>query len=759
AISSGGTVTVAAGTVTATGANSLTGGTLSGAGTFTIGGGTFTWHGGSMTGTGATNVLAGATLAQTGIAELRGGRRLTIEGLHEIRGNVSIGSDFAAPPRLHVAPTGVLRKTAGTGRAGVSAPLRNDGVVDSVAGELELGPSAGVPHTGTFSGASEAARVSFGFSFPVTPHVLADSVNLSGWTEIGGGTVEIPAGAAVEVSDHLALIGGELGGAGTLDVTGALPWGRGTQSGPGTTAIAAGGVVTIDGDPGCFVSLEDGRRIVNHGTLRVTGRSHVGAFSGAPAVIENAGRIEIDDTVDRCGDFHGILGDMLVTNTGTIEKLGGTSTALLDATLDNAGSVVVSAGTLSLGGAVADVPQRGSFTAEAVGARLDFEDGTFVLAPQAALAGDVGITGARLEVAEAATLAVPIGDTLRLESGVLAGPGEVRIAGTLAWADGDHEGPGTTVVEAGGTVAVGGDEFSFASLAESRALVNRGSVTVGEGGLFVGDGATVFNAGTLTLAGAAPLSGSGFGFGFGSLLHNTGTLRKTGAGTAEAELPIDNDGTIEVAGGVLETSRLLNLSTPFATSGTLTGGTYVVRPGTDLVLPAGLQANAARIVLDGAGSRLLRPDFGGGQVDALAPLVRNTAAGRLELTGARSLTLPDSLLNAGDLRIGAGSTLTTGGFRQAAGGVLRAALTGTLASSGTATLAGRLDVLPGTTPNVGDEFVVVDATTSGTFASVTGTDLGTRRLEVRYEPPGVKLRVVAAVVGARGDGAPAPSEG
>ncbi len=278
-------------------------------------------------------------------------------------------------------------------------------------------------------------------------------------------------------------------------------------------------------------------------------------------------------------------------------------------------------------------------------------------------------------------------------------------------------------------------------LDEDRELRNAGTLTLDDATVFMGRGASIRNTGLLVLDGAAELDDSAFRYGYGDagLVHNTGTLRKTGTGSAVGEASVDNDGVIEVLDGRLELPELLNWSGPlFGGAGTLAGGTYVVGNGAALLLPGALKANAARLAL-GAGSQVLYNEFTGTGVEArdgLIGLLRNAAGGTLELTGGRSLTVAGTFVNQGVLALGAGSTLNAGGFTQAAGAVLRptvtAASSGRVAVTGAAQLGGRLDVVAPAA--VGGDVSVLTGAVAGTFAAVTGDYVPT------YAAGGVTVR-------------------
>ncbi len=731
-------------TATASGANTLASGEIGGLGTFAVTG-TLTWTGGSMSDTGTTRIAAGGTLARDGTTNvfLAAGRALENDGTVDLRGDSPI-SGSGTPGRVH--NSGTLRKSAGAGSARIGVPLTNDGRVTSLSGRLEIegGSGDGVVHGGDFEGASDSAPV----VFRAGVGRLAAGAELDGFIEIAGGTVRVMDGVAIE--SRLTLASGELGGPGDLNVTGTLRWTGGTFSGPGTALVAAGAQLDVGGS-GCSVDLRDGRLIDNRGTLRVTGGVRVSTFGTPRSVIENSATLRVDDSAPGTCTNTGFSGNALIHNTGTIEKLGGDGTAAIGDTLDNDGQLVVTRGALSLASTSA-VTHAGAF--RGTGGPVTFANGTFDLGAGATISGSVGIEFAGVNLPDGLTLTIDAEDALRMRGGSLDG-GDLDVRGGFAWEGGRRGGAGSTTIEPGAAVTVGVSEtggFATASLASGHTLVNRGVVEVRRTTWDIADGASLINAGTLRFTGGARVTGDDFGSGggFGSLLHNTGLLLKTGTDGAALDVPVDNDGTVEVQAGVLQFERLLN----YSGDGSLTGGSWIVRSPGQLWLPGSLRTNAARVVLDGPGAGLrYEGDFQTPLRDALDRFARNAAGGRLEITGGDEVTVLGSIQNLGVLRIGAGSKLTVGGFQQSGtSAVLRPALAGgtsfgRLVTSGIATLGGRLDVerTGGFVPAAGQEFAVVSAgSVSGTFAAVTGTDLGGGlSLEPRYEAPGVKLRVRA----------------
>jgi hypothetical protein len=720
----GSTVTIPNGaTVTASGSNAFSSGTVNGTGTFDVTG-TLAWSGGSMAEAGQTTIAPAATITHgPSTTFLATGRTLDVQGTLELTAAAGISQSTAPAGLIHVEAGGTVLKSTAVGNATINVALRNDGTVTATAGKLNLGAASASPHTGTFDGVDASAHV----AFSAGTHVLGPGAQLTGFTEISGATVEIPDATTISVPGTLLLSGGTLGGAGTLDVPGVLQWTGGDQAGPGATTIGGAGEVQVSG---CSATLLDGRQVTNAGTIRLLGGATVDAFGQPASAVENSGLLEIDDTTPG-GCSNGWFGDALIHNTGSVTKIGGATSAALGV-LENDGTVTVSAGDLQITGATG-TGQSGTFTASGAGTTITFADGTTSLVPPGSISGSASVVCcARLEMAPGMTMTVAPADTLTLDGGTIGGGGTIAIAGTLSWPDGDQADGGTTIVKAGGTATIGSASGSV-SLGEDRSFVNEGHTVVSDATLDLNPGASIQNAGTFDLEGAALLGGSYiFGYGLSSLMHNAGLLRKADAGAAQTTVPIDNDGTIEVSAGSLALRSLLNYST---SSLTLTGGTFAAR-GAKLALPGELDVNAARLIVDGPGAQLVAQEFEGSpETDALAALRRNAGAGVIELAGARSQPLTGPFHNAGALRIGAGSALTIAGdfiaepdssVRPRIAGAT-ANTTGTLTVSGAATLDGTLalDHDPAFHPADGTEIpLIAFASRNGTFAQVTGTDLG-----------------------------------
>ena len=732
AVISGGTVN-ATGTVSVAGR--FTGGTLSGTPEIT---GTLEWTGGKLAGAGTTRVAQGGTLILNGISSLATGHTLENRGLIDVRGTASLFDDFDDPAE-RLENLGTIRKTAGTSST-LGAPLHNVGVVDGKVGELRIGDGTAEPDTGTFTGTDTANRA-----------VLVGERTFTGAVQLPG-TIEIADDLTVRAGDTLTVAGTAIQRAGTLrgnlTVTGRLTWAGGRQSGPGTTTVAAAGriVVTPVAAFGCgSASIDDGRALVVAGLLRLEKGADLGTFGDEQRpTITNTGRIELETpNDDSCGSSSGIHGDALLLNTGTIAKTGGTSASHLRLVVDNDGTIN---GPLEL---------ESDSTATHTGMFKDVKLGDGVLASGAGAAflGTTEIADGELRLQTPATMTA-----LKQTGGLITGT--LTVTGRFDWTDGDQAGPGATVLAAGAAGLIGDD----AGLDSDRELRNAGTLTLDDATLFMGRGASIVNTGLFVLDGTAKLDDSAYRYGFGDagLVHNTGTLRKTGAGVAVGEASVDNDGVVEVLDGRLELPELLNWSGAlFGGTGTLAGGTFVVGNGAALLLPGGLKANAARLAL-GAGSQVLYNEFTGTGPqarDGLTGLLRNAAGGALELSGGRSLTVTGTFVNQGVLALGAGSTLNAGGFTQAPGAVLRptvtAASSGRVAVTGTAQLAGRLDTVAAAA--VGGDITVVTGAVAGTFGAVTGDYVpayGAGAVTVRRAGGGEpKPAAVAAPDGVAGTGA------
>ena len=546
------------------------GGTLGGAGTLTVSG-SFNWSGGTQTDAGTTVIASGATLSIDTAANevfLSSGRTLRIDsgataswsgqsgiflggtatienaGTFNADGGGQISGFFAINPLIHNAATGTFRKSAGPGTLTVGVPFDNDGTVEAAAGTLSLeGGDAGTT-TGDFNGSGADGLV----RFTAGTYTLETDVSLNGRIELTNatltvsGTVPVPAGATFTQS------GGTLGGAGTLTVSGSFNWSGGTQTDAGTTVIASGATLSID-TAANEVFLSSGRtlRIDSGATASWSGQS--GIFLGGTATIENAGTFNADGG----GQISGFFAiNPLIHNaaTGTFRKSAGPGTLTVGVPFDNDGTVEAAAGTLSLEGGDAGTT-TGDFNGSGADGLVRFTAGTYTLETDVSLNGRIELTNATLTVS--GTVPVPAGATFTQSGGTLGGAGTLTVSGSFNWSGGTQTDAGTTVIASGATLSID-TAANEVFLSSGRTLrIDSGATASwsGQSGIFLGGTATIENAGTFNADGGGQISGF---FAINPLIHNaaTGTFRKSaGPGTLTVGVPFDNDGTVEIATGIL----------------------------------------------------------------------------------------------------------------------------------------------------------------------------------------------------------------
>ena len=243
---------------------SQSGGTVGGAGVLSVSG-SFGWSGGSQTGAGQTTIAVGASATIDAGAFgvfLSGGRTVRNDGsVVWVAGTISGGEDalidnvgsFEArgddviQHNVFVAGTltfhnsGSFTKSGGTGTTGIASFIDNDGTLGATSGTLSLlGGDNGASATGEFAA---AAGATLDFNTGVYNLVAGASISGAGTVVVSNAGLSI--GGAVPAV-NLSQLGGTVGGAGVLSVSGSFGWGGGSQTGAGQTRIAAGASATID---------------------------------------------------------------------------------------------------------------------------------------------------------------------------------------------------------------------------------------------------------------------------------------------------------------------------------------------------------------------------------------------------------------------------------------------------------------------------------------------------------------------------------
>ena len=738
-------------------------GTLGGAGTVTVHG-TLNWTGsGSSLGDGATDgttvIASDGTLAISGSGDryLQGvsGYTLRINGtanwtgttdLRPYNSTIEIGSGgkldaktnqsifpLGGTTLLHVLAGGTLTKSAGAGTTTLGVELDNDGTTSVSAGTLDLG--GGGTASGQFSIANSRV-LNFNNTFTLG----------TGSTIAGTGTVGINSAVTVNGAHSIPAsittnLDGTLGGAGTVTVHGTLNWtGSGSSLGDGatdgTTVIASDGTLAISGSGDRYLQGVSGYTLRINGTANWTGTTDLRPYN---STIEIGSGGKLDAKTNQSIFPLGGTTLLHVLAGGTLTKSAGAGTTTLGVELDNDGTTSVSAGTLDLGGGGT---ASGQFSI-ANSRVLNFNN-TFTLGTGSTIAG-TGTVGINSAVTVNGAHSIPASITTNLD-GTLGGAGTVTVHGTLNWTGsgsslGDGATDGTTVIASDGTLAISGSGDRYLQGVSGYTLRINGTanwtgttdlrpynstIEIGSGGkLDAKTNQSIF-----------PLGGT-------TLLHVLagGTLTKSaGAGTTSINVPVNNDGTVDVASGKLQ----LNGGFTNFSGTTLTGGAYKVRNGSTFEFPgADVRTNAADITLSGVGSR-----FFDGSLDGLRNLQTNGVAGKFTLLNGRNFSRTGSFTNNGLLSLGQSTTFTTSAnYTQGAGGTLRSAVAGPDAGSsygqlvaGSTNLDGSLEVdTSANSPTLGDLYDLVTGTRTGAFSGST-IDPGYQLL---YQSDRVRLKALA----------------
>jgi RHS repeat-associated protein len=539
---------------------------------------TMSWSGGTQSGRGTTTVAPGASLTITGSPNLQTGDILA-QGSTVLSDNstlyLSQGAVFTntgtftaqalangnnitgdnTPGGATFVNDGTFTKT-GSGRTTVSygVALVENKLLALNAGTFVLGP------TDTNGELDFAA---------------GSSTSGAALLQLEGGTLAV--NTPTTIAD-LSLSGGILRPVAGLTVSGTMSWSGGTQSGRGTTTVAASASLTITGS----ATVQTGDVLVQGSTV-LSDNSTLYLSQGA--VFTNTGTF----TAQALANGNNITGDTgpgaRFVNNGTFVKAGTGRTSLYGGLiLEENKALTLSTGTLTLG------PFGATST-------LNFNAGSTVSG-----AGLLEVQGGGNLVANS-PITIP---ELSFTGGTIYPRAGLTVSGSMGWSGGTQFGPGATTISPGADLAITGSatvyigdlvlqgstelsDNSTLSLWEGAIATNTGSFTaqaLANGNTIQGDGfSTLVNEGTFTKSGTGRTSLNGLlMLNAKSLALNAGTLT-VGPNSYAGMLDLDAGGSIsgeaplELTAGVI----VANVSTTIPNL-SLAGGTLDLTPGAALTV-------------------------------------------------------------------------------------------------------------------------------------------------------------------------------
>jgi hypothetical protein len=624
----------------------------------------------------ATGTLSISTFTNQGTITLNAGT-LSVNGAWVNQGTIAVkNANATANLGGTFSAIGTITKTAGTVNLMGTDTVNGTLALTAATGSWNLDGGTIVNATLSFAGGAALVPTSSGGTFN---HVTL------------GSDLSFPNNGQISVIKGLALNGHKL----TLNSTGAYT-GITFNDSAAQTLAGPGQVVLTGSSPST---------------------DYFNSYGAAANPLTLAANVTITASGGLLQGLGGVAGGFLIKSNIALAAAGGN---LSISTFTNQGTITVSAGTLSLSGAWANT---GTIAATNAAATVNL-GGTFSqVGTINHSAGTVNVTGT---------------DTVNGTLALTAATGSWNLlGGTIANATLTFAGGATLVVtSSGGT-------FSHVTLGSNLSFPNNGQITVIKSLLLNGHTLTLNSTGAYTgitfsdsaaeslsgpgqvvFAGSSPSTdyfnsyggaanpvtvGSGVMItGPGGLLQN---LSGVVAGLVNAATITATGGTFQVNGGLTNHGTLAaqggNISDSAATLPN--SGTILVTSGHSLTLstPGATLTNTGGGVLSGSGT-------------IVAATVSNSATvspGTPTMSGAPA----------------AGKLTITGNFTQTASGTLRAELGGTgggqfdvLAVSGSATLAGLLDVylIGSFHPAIGNVFSVVTyASHTGTFTSTDGLSI------------------------------------
>jgi fibronectin-binding autotransporter adhesin len=631
---------------------------------------------------------------------------------------------------------GLLEKTGGTATSAVYATVTNSGTILVTSGTM--GFFSGGTFGGTLAGAGTIAFIS-GTNTLTATSTTANILLNGGTLSVAGN--ETIAGPFTATGGLITAGSGEtlkLAGQATFDNVNAF---GPSVEGPGT--LSTSGATTLATQSGAYVDLYvgDGATWSNSGSATIGGQVDFGLVPADTAAFVNlAGGV-----FDLTGPYSSLVpyssyDSATFHNAGLLEDTGGTGTNVIDPTLTNTGTVIVTSGTLSL-------PVLTNLSGTTL------TGGTYEATAGAALQLANNVT-----IATAAATIILNGTGSAVQSLNTTTSTEVAVDSTLY-----------ATTAAGGLEVLGGRNFTV--VANSGKFVDNGLLQLG-GGTFtastlsVGTGAKLLGFGTVTNAVASTglLDANGGLLLFSAAVAGPSLLEADAGATLQLganAAPATDSTTITLngAGSEIEWGNGTPTKIESSLTGIAAGATFAVLGGRGYTTTLGL-SDSGILQLGGgtfsAGSLAVRAGgtlvgFGtvtpavanGGTVEAsgtgdvlklskgaagAGALIAGSGA-TLELAGATTsgavtdngtLTLDGITLKPTSVTVGSGALVTGSGTISGAvtnGGTIDASA-GTLTVTGAVTGTGSLLIGAGETLALGSSAA---ATQTAVFASTTGT--------------------------------------
>ena len=437
---------------------------------------------------------------------------------------------------------------------------------------------------------------------------------------------------------------------------------------------------------------------------------------------ESVANLTLDsgDVIDEVNSYLYVYGSS-ITNNGTINVSGGLGPRLAGSTVTLSGTGVINLQSSSVGIVFANTGPVTFVNQQTISGQGSVGSGTLTINNQgtiSAAGGTLTVQPTSAGMTNTGTLQATTGSTMQIVYGIpaplnntggtihaqtgstvlVSGPsingGSLTTAGTGVFqtpAGGGN--PTLNGVTLGGVFQI----LSAGSATLKGTVNNTGSIQV----LSTGGGTDLFVSGPVTLNGAGNVTMSNLSSNIITAASGGGSLTSHNLilGSGNIELTFTNRGTVEAnqsmplvifssifcCGNKFTNSGTLiaNLGSTLQvegvftnlSGGTLSGGTYKVT-GT-LQLPGDITTNAGQLTLTGTSSKILDQS----SANALANLANNAASGGLTLAGNQNLSTAVGFLNAGHVKVSAGSTFNASSYTQ---------------TKGTTTVNGTLAMLPST---------------------------------------------------------------